>query len=437
MKVRHEFALPQDQAFYTTDRQFDVKMDPAACGTFTSDNEQFTLAASSGALGPILATCPTQHSASLETISEAAMRFYQGGGVHPFAAADYNSMLFMTRFLFGHAFAVGHTNSLEHACGQNGVFHSEARASQTEFFAYGLASHFAATLLGIPIDRFFFVTANGARADFNARVTAAELGQAGVGIGALAPGGFIVELEVKARTGWSSFRTNGQEGRALLKNLHGKVVRSQTRAFLGMIVSLPRVLGSPHGRARILIADPGEAEPLDAVQQTVLLLEQATSRLYQHGLWPTLARALAWLKELRPLHKSELLLREMTEQLDGTPQPRLMRRERDGRTFNGRIFSEVVERIGQIENRRMSHEEADDRLRVGDLGNAWYSGVDDSFVQVIEKRDDSRLRRFGVRGSDGGRDLAGRSAFHMEEEPMTEDIRAFIRSELRAALRRW
>lgn len=438
MKLRHEIALPQDEAFYATDRAFDVNVDTAACGTFTAaDGTQFTLAASAGALAPLLAKCPKQHSVSLKTVSEAAMRFYRSGGVHSFSQADFVNMLFMTRFVFGHAFAVSQTNSIEHTSAPTTVFHGEALAAQTEFFAYGLACHFTAKLLGIPIDRFFFVTASGARADFHARVTATELRQVGAGLGALAPSGYIAELEVKARTGWASFRSTGASGVALLKNLHGKVVLRPDRAFLGIIVALPGQTGTPRTRAKIVIADPGEAVVIGAEEQTVLLLEQAVSLLYQHGLWPTLAQALTWLHDLRPLRERELELRELVERFIGVRQYRLVRQEHDGRTFNGRVFNDVIARVGQIDNRGMGQAEAEERLRLDDLGHAWYSGVDEEFVRVIEKRDAAQLRRFGVRGEDPEHDLSGRSAFHVEEEPMSEDLRSSVRNVLQLALRRW
>ena len=438
MRVRHEIFLPKDQAFYTTNRVFEVSVDTAACGTFIwTDNTRFTLAASAGALAPLLAACPREHSVSLKTISEGAMRFYRSGGVHSFSEADHVSMLFMTRYLFGHAFAVSRTNSVEHAYPQAAVFHGEALAAQTELFAYCLACHFAAKLLGVPIDRFFFITADGARADFHARVTATELRQKGVGLGALAPAGFIVELEVKARTGWASFRSTGWQGLALLKNLHAKVALRPARAFLGMIVALPGQPGAPRTRAKIVIADPGDAVPIGVEDQTILLLEQAISLLYQHGLWPTLARALAWLQELRPLHERELELRELVDRFLGMAQYRLEEREYDGRMFNGRTFTDVVARIGQINNRRMSIDEAEERLRLDDLGHAWYSGIDVAFVRVIEERAGDQLRHFGVRGQDANRDLSGGTAFRIEEEPMTEELRESVRNVLRLALRHW
>jgi hypothetical protein len=292
-------------------------------------------------------------------------------------------------------------------------------------------------LLGIPIDRFFFVTASGARADFHAQVTATELRQAGVGLGALAPRGYIAELEVKARTGWASFRSTGPLGVALLKNLHGKVQLRPTRAFLGIIVALPGRTGAPRTRAKIVIADPGDAVVVSEEEQTVLLLEQAISLLYQHGLWPTLAQALAWLHDVRALRERELELRALVDRFVGIGQYRILRREHEGRRFNGRIFNDVIARVGQVHNRGMRQEEAEERLRLYDLGHAWYSGVDEDFVQVIEERDAPRLRRFGVRGEDPDHDLSGRSAFHVEEEPMTENLRASVRNELQLALSRW
>jgi hypothetical protein len=246
-----------------------------------------------------------------------------------------------------------------------------------------------------------------------------------------------VELEVKARTGWASFRSTGAQGVALLENLHGKVTLRPTRAFLGLIVALPGRAGKRRKRAKIVIADPGEAVALDEQKQTELLLDQAISLLYQHGLWPSLARALAWLRELRELTEHEIELSELVDRYADVNQYTIVRREHDSRQFNGRIFNDVIARLGQVERRGMQREEAEQRLHLNDFGHAWYSGADEDFVRIIEERDDQQLRKFGVRGEGSRRDLGGRSAFHVAEEPMTQDLRDAVRNLLQLALRRW
>lgn len=436
MRTRHEIELPESVDFYTGDRVFSVSVDTAACGVFTAaDGNQFALAPSQGALAAILAHCPTEHRVSLEKVSEAGLRFYRSGGVTTFSNAELVNMLFMTRYVFGHAFAVSATNSLEHRA--TTTLHHEALARQTELFSYGLACHFTSTLLGVPIDRFFFTTGADARPDFQARVTETELAQPGAGIGVLAPTGYILELEVKARTGWASARSTGTQGIALLKSLHGKVQSRPNRAFLGIIVALPERPGMPRAQGKIIIADPGEAVRLGEDEQSALLLEQAVSLLYQHGLWPTLARALSWLSDLRGLTERELELREFVQPYDDRAQYRIVERRHDGRLFNGRIFSDVVMRVGQIGRRGMSREEAEQRLELGQFGQLWYSGVDVDYVRIFETRDAEQLRRFGVRGEDPERDLGGRSAFYVVDEPMTLADAAAVQTDLRLALRHW
>jgi hypothetical protein len=440
MDLRHEIDLPHDEAFYTLQRTFDVSIDDTACGNFTHNGVQFQLAPATPALAPLLLqqAAAARHEASLEEISEAAMRFYRSGGVSSFSAAEYVSMLFMMRYGFGHAFRTSARNSIEHAPRSAGAtFHSEALSGHTELFAYGLACRFAARMLGVPIDRFFFVTAAGARADFQARITAADLRAQGSGMAALAPAGYVLELEVKARTGWASFRTNSDSGRALLKNLADKVARQPTHAFLSIIVGLPGTPGGPRSMGHIVLADPGEGIPLGVDAQTQVLLEGAVALLYRHGLWITLRQALDWLALLRPLTEHEHALREFVAPHDEAPrQYDIVRRESGGRTYNGRVFNDVVLRVGRIGERGMSREQAQERLRLDQVGRAWYSGVDVRFQQIVEQRDAPGLRTYGVRGVDES-DLSGRSAFYVEEWPMDEPERASVRNILRLAINRW
>jgi len=438
MNVRHEIALPQDEPFYTDQRDFEVNVDTTACGNFTLNGVPFNLGPPTPVLAPLLqAAALAGHEASLEQLTEAAMRFYRGGGVRTFSPAEYVSMLFMMRYGFGHAFRRSALNSVEHIPrGAGATLHSEALAGFTELFAYGLACHFTAQLVGVPIDRFFFLTAAGARADFQARVTPADLEAAGAGIGVLAPNGFILELEVKARTGWASFRSTSDQGKALLKNVADKIAARPTHAFLSIIVGLTSRPGGPQSIGRIVIADPGEGDVLAEREQTIVLLEETLTLLYRHGLWITLRHALDWLEALRPLNHPEAELRGFVGPLDAARQQyRIVEVERGTRVFNGRIFSDVALRVGRIGQRGMAQEEAEERLRLDELGRLWYSGVDVAFERLISARDAERLRTYGVRQLDEV-DLSGRSAYHMEEWPMGEE-RESVRNILRVELRRW
>jgi len=84
----------------------------------------------------------------------------------------------------------------------------------------------------------------------------------------------------------------------------------------------------------------------------------------------------------------------------------------------------------------MSREEAKDRLDKNDFGRVWFSGADWAWIGILQSHDADSLLRYGVRKA-GSQDLSGQSAFIMEEEPLDDDMRTYIRAELARALRRW
>ncbi len=435
---RREVELPQPVTFYEDNYDFEVKVDNNACGSFTlKDGTKFSLSASA-LLAPVLSALPTTHTASLVELTEASLRFYRSGGINTFALSDYLSILFFTRYEWGLEFAKSAVGSIEQVPDSKAVYHFEARRRHSEMFAYGLAVHFAASLLHIPVDRLFFISASGSRPDFRARVSFAELTAAGASIGGLTASGAIVELEVKALQGWASFRSDGEQGKLLLKNLADKASSKPNNAHLSIGVALPRHSPTTKTKTKILIADPGNAMYLNQKQQATLLLEESLVLLLRHGLWSTLAKALAWLKDLRELtqHEAELLARiEKYLEMD---QCRIVEETHGNRTFNGRIFSDVLGRLGQTGQRGMSREEAEERLRTDNLGSVWFSGVDDSWSKIIAEQNIDELLSYGVRER-GGRDLSGKSAFYYNEEPMDEEYRKAVRSELSMAMKpqRW
>jgi hypothetical protein len=132
-----------------------------------------------------------------------------------------------------------------------------------------------AKLLGVPIDRFFFINGAGSRPDFRARISAAELAISNGGsIAALSPSGHVIQLEVKARTGWANYH-KGEEGLELLYNLSMKASSSPNYATISIVISLPGKDQIREKRTRILVADPGDPSVLDVGDQLVLLLEEA------------------------------------------------------------------------------------------------------------------------------------------------------------------
>jgi len=353
--------------------------------------------------------------------------------------SDYLSILFLTRYEWGLAFTRSTAGSIERVANPKAVYHFEAGRHHSEMFAYGLAVHFAASLLRIPVDRLFFISASGARPDFRARVSLAELTAAGASIGALAASGAIIDLEVKALQGWASFRSNGEQGKLLLKNLADKASAKPNHVHLCVGVALPGFSPTTRTKTRILVADPGDGERVGHFEQAILLLEESLVLLLRHGLWPTLAKALTWLRDLRghwTEHEAELYADvNRYQEMD---QYRIVTVQYEGRTFNGRVFNDVLGRLGQIGRRGMSREEAEERLRADNLGGSWFSGVDVDWIAIVANRDLHGLLSYGVQER-GGRDLAGGSAYYYSEEPMNDDIRQFVRTQLSSALRpqRW
>jgi hypothetical protein len=170
------------------------------------------------------------------------------------------------------AFEENSRSSLKHST--QGTFHPEALRAHTEQFGYGLSVHFVAKLLGISIDRFFFIDAAGSRPDFRVRISAAELASSSGGnVAALSPSGYQVQLEVKARTGWAKYR-KGEKGLELLQNLSIKAASKPHFATISLVISLPSKDQTRETRARILVADPGDPQMLDTKAQLLLLLEE-------------------------------------------------------------------------------------------------------------------------------------------------------------------
>ncbi len=436
MRLRHDLELPRPETFYTKRLSFEVKVDGSICRSFTrKDGSKFSLQAPTLLAGSLSGISGTVHQASLEDISEAALRFYRSGTVRLFSPAEYIDVLFWTRYQWGMAFEENSRSSIKHSA--QGALHPEALRAHTEQFGYGLSVHFVAKLLGISIDRFFFIDAAGSRPDFRVRLSAAELASSSGGnVAALSASGHLIQLEVKARTGWANYR-KGENGLDLLENLSMKAASKPTFATISLVISLPSKDQIRGTRARILVADPGDPRMLDTKDQVLLLLEEALPLLVRHGLWPTLSSALDWLRDIRgDLNGSELSLREFIEGHSNETQYRIVQKAHDGRIFNGRIFSDVVLRLGHVGERGMSETEARSRLATDDLGRVWFSGADKTWIEIIQRHDDDGLRTYGLHRPDQ-QDFSGHSAFLLADEPMTDEIRASVRIELKNALNRW
>jgi hypothetical protein len=268
MQLRHDLELARPETFYTKQLEFEVKVDDSVCGSFArKDGSTFSLQAPTLLAQQLSSVHQTIHLASLEEISEAALTFYRSGTVRPFSPAEYIDVLFWTRYHWGLAFEENSKSSLKHST--QGPLHPEALRAHTEQFAYGLSIHFAAALLGISTDRFFFIDAAGSRPDFAVQVTAAELASSNGGnAAALSVSGHQIQLEVKARTGWANYR-KGEDGLDLLQNLSTKAASNPDFATISLVVSLPSGGQTREKHARILVADPGDPRMLNEKEQVL------------------------------------------------------------------------------------------------------------------------------------------------------------------------
>lgn len=442
MLTRYELELPRDESFYTEARVFEVNLDTSACGTFVlpaqpgAAAKPFTIEEPTLLKGALTSASSSDHSSSLEDISEASMRFYRTGDItqRAFAPVEYISALFTLRYFWGLAFGVSRVNSIEWTRAPSATLHSEALKIHAEMFGYGLALSFVAKTIGISPDRFFFIAASGARADFTASVSFVELMAAGASFGALHPSGCIVEVEVKARSGWNSFRS-GSTGLDLLHNLSSKAAAHPGRTFLSVLVSVPS--DKKRTKTKIIIVDPNDARPLRKTEQAIVLLEESLVLLIRHGLWPTLRSALEWLQALRAngltRHQFALLSTLLNVPVR---QYRIVERTRNGITYNGRLFNDVLLRLGKPGSRRMSQDEARERLQGKNWGRSWYSGVAKGFIDIIQSQNRDALLVYGV-ASVSKESEAPRSGFLIEPEPIADDIGEAVRGELERALRRW
>lgn len=440
LELNREITLPKDNGFYSTKRVFPVELAGGACSTYTdTDGKSFTLEMSPAMRTAFTARHGRNHAASLGEITECAMRFYRTGTVAPFNFAEFMDELFLLRNDFGHAFRPTKTNSLGGNPYEESKRHAEASRHSTELFGYGLSVHFLAHALGIPIERFFFITKAGVRADFHARITAREMVAAGAAIHLINPAGQVVRLEVKAKTGWGSFR-GGADGADLGLNLAKKAAGSTDKIFCGLLIAIAGRGPAARGKTKILIADPGDPDPLPLQQQADIILDELLTLSLRFGLHEFAKSVLSWMiedadsRELATTPDGRMRARRRTALLARLPsQPRWDLNvsetiaEEDDRVFVGSTASELLTRIGTADQRRITRPELEELIRLRRLGSVWFRGVDQRIVEIISQRDIRALLAYGVRGA-GGPDLSGRSAFRVEEAVADDKVRDTIAS---------
>lgn len=77
-----------------------------------------------------------------------------------------------------------------------------------------------------------------------------------------------------------------------------------------------------------------------------------------------------------------------------------MTRNIGNRSFQGRYFYSIVDRLGTPRNRKISLDQAIAALDDGDLGTKYFGGVDLELMEIIARQSEdlSSLLTFGVRG---------------------------------------
>jgi len=386
------------------------------------------------------------HQASVAEISAAAMRFYHVGGLRRWAKGDYEDQLFILRRSLGYLLEVTSTGSVGTCPPIRQRFHSEEVANLVELLGYGIAVNFVATFLSIPLDRFFFLQGGGARCDFAARITRREIMAAGASTNALAPSGKVFQLEVKTRTGVKSFGTVaggdaldsiGQKAAALSPG------RGMIAVFVG-VHGIQSLSGRCRGRTDILVADPGEAEPIPEAEQLVVLLNEIVCMSHRTGLWLLMRDALLWLRDLPTrLTENEVEFLELCERRYRADQRQSLflptRRTVRGRSYVGRDFNELLFLLSEPPHERQASSEAiRQRLAVGDLGEFWFMGIDQELIGLVEARDGPGLIGFGtLEPSRADASLAGRSAFLSEPHEPSQAELDYVRDEVEGHLENW
>ncbi len=337
---------------------------------------------------------------SLEEATSAAMQFYQGEDSLVWPAERYADKLHMLRYDVGLAFDATSSNSIAHV--KEGILHGEAKKPLVEILGYGLAIVAASKILKIGIDRFAFIIGRDSRPDFSATITTAELLSETATTKVVTSDGFRIGLEAKARSDHmgSFFVTRGRDigkPNEILASLLKKCSNMEDGdGFLGMVVTSEKRHADGSGETRITLADPGRPARLDPAQETKFLLAALLPRLRRMGVWGTLHSAAEWLGVLGETLSpgEEALLREVPAKGDSfLPQETF-----EGISYRGRIFSDVIRRLGPLGRRRpmISRSEIERRLAFGDAGPLWFCGVRLDLVDVLASQDSAALSALGV-----------------------------------------
>jgi hypothetical protein len=169
--------------------------------------------------------------------------------------------------------------------------------------------------------------------------------------------------------------------------------------FLGMVITSEKRQDDGRGETRITLADPGGPTKLDRTQETVFLVSALLPKLRRMGIWGTLHSAADWLRALGQnlSANEEAFLSRVPAKGDSF----LLRETFDEAEYRGRIFSDVIRRLGPNGRRRpmISRSEIERRLAFADAGPLWFCGVRLDLVGVISSQDADALAVLGVGGA--------------------------------------
>jgi len=302
MRMLQEITLPQTEDFYTKPFRFPVSLVSGACKGYTEDGppkKTFPLALDP-AMQKLLKGYGATHNATLESIASSAIQYFRTS-TGPAEALDHIELRFLLAYDFGRVMTCGPKGitgeRLGPASPKTSMRHGEAVKKTSEMFGYGLALHYVASALGVPVDWFTFILESGARADFSAEKSLEELIDANPILVTLGPSGQRIYVEVKARIGWDSMREK-KDSAGLLLNCAKKAASCKDGILLSIIIGLPARSDSPKRTPKILVADPNSPEPLSREEQTAFLLDRYLFQAERYGLQVLRFNILRWLREL-------------------------------------------------------------------------------------------------------------------------------------------
>jgi hypothetical protein len=232
-------------------------------------------------------------------------------------------------------------------------------------------------------------------------MTENDLASGNVATKAITPNGLKIGLEAKGRSRHqgSFFVTKGEQkdqpNEVLESFLRKSAALDHGEGFLGMLVTTEPRTEKATEVTRITLADPGAPTTLSSDEEDRLLLRALLPRIRRIGLWGTLHSASEWLCALgEPLSVAEADLLRRVRKTDIA----LITEKAHGSEYRGRVFSDVVRRLGAMPTRRpmLDRNEIERRLAENDPGLLWFCGLDVSLSKAIGNRDSGALRRLGI-----------------------------------------